>query len=254
VSIRCYHRISTSFQPTPAPLNLAVPPSFGETPCQGIYSGREEPFLSAQQDVIFRLPEPCAARIGCANRAQADTEDYRSQKIYWRFLRKRSNPSRNAVPEFSPVAGASFCTFYLMPDERRKTQDKTSGLSHNVSRRTYLYTTPSGLAQGPASDLLTSLVPEAEAQLSPNTQHRDTALMVSASAEAMRWGSRRHSAAALGRKEAAQPFSRFFEPWQMNLPPGRIGSSRALAIGRLHDSPSDPRGYRHSRHRPDRLP
>ena len=111
VSIRCYHRISTSFQPIPAPSTWRFRHLSGETTCQRIYSGREEPFLSAQQNVIFRLPEHGAARIGCANRAQADTEDYRSQKIYWRFLRKRSNPSRNAAPEFSPVAGASFCTF-----------------------------------------------------------------------------------------------------------------------------------------------
>jgi hypothetical protein len=72
-----------------------------------------------------------------------------------------------------------------MPDERRKTQDKTPGLSHNVSRRTYLYTTPSGLVQGPASDLLTNRVPQAEEHLNLSNQRRDTALMVANPTEAM---------------------------------------------------------------------
>jgi len=54
-----------------------------------------------------------------------------------------------------------------MPDERRKTQDKTPGLSHNVSRRIYLYTTPSGLVQGPASDWLTNRITQAEGQPQP---------------------------------------------------------------------------------------
>ena len=195
--------------------------------------------MSAQQNVIFRLPERCAARIGCANRAQADTEDHRSQKINWRFLRKRSNPSRNAVPEFSPVAGASFCTCYLMPDERRKTQNKTSGLSHNVSRRIYFYTTPSGLVQGPASDMLTNRVPRAEEHFSLSSQRPDTALMVTKPAEAMHGEIPTSlSRGSWAQREAPQPIGRFFELRHMNLPPSRIGSSRPIAIGHRHGAPS----------------
>jgi hypothetical protein len=112
-----FHLFSTDSRP----INLAVPPSFGETSRQGIYSGRKEPFLSAQQNIIFRLPEHCAARIGWCQSGSSRHGRLSFIKDRLEVLAKTLKPFEERCPRIQPRSRSEF--LYSLSDAGRASED-----------------------------------------------------------------------------------------------------------------------------------